>query len=69
MSEIIIVQDADGNRISGRFYVSDGMITVTASDGRTKAAQIEKSMLSHETLARMLLASIVSQGRSADRPS
>jgi hypothetical protein len=62
MSEIVIVQDADGNRISGRFHVSDGMITVTASDGRTKTAQIEKSMLSHETLARMLLASIVSKG-------
>jgi hypothetical protein len=55
MSETISFQDADGKRISGRFDVSHGMITVTARDGRTKTADIKESMLSPETLARMLL--------------
>jgi hypothetical protein len=55
MSETISFRDADGKRISGRSYVSHGMITVTASDGRTKTAEIEESMLSPETLARMLI--------------
>ena len=31
------------------------MITVTAPDGRTKTVEIEESMLSPETLAKMLL--------------
>ena len=34
MSEQISFQDANGKRISGRFDVSQGMITVTARDGR-----------------------------------
>ena len=33
----------------------EGMITVTASDGRTKTAKIDEGMLRHETLAKMLL--------------
>jgi hypothetical protein len=66
MSEIIIVRDANGRRMSGYFEVSHGIITVTASDGRTKTAQAEKSMLSHETLARMLLASLYQEGRPTD---
>jgi hypothetical protein len=35
----------EGNRVSGRFEVSHGMITVTASDGRTRTVEIEESML------------------------
>jgi hypothetical protein len=41
MSEKISFLDANGNRVSGRFEVSHGMITVTASDGRTKTVEIE----------------------------
>jgi hypothetical protein len=55
MSEQISFQDANGKRISGRFDVSQGMIIVTARDGRTKKVEIEEGMLSPETLAKMLL--------------
>ena len=41
------------------------MITVTASDGRTKTAEIEDSMLSPETLAKMLLLQLHQEGRQA----
>jgi hypothetical protein len=63
MSEKISFQDADGKRISGQFHVSDGMITVTADDGRTMTAEIEASMLSPEILARMLLLQLHQEGR------
>ena len=39
---------------SGRFVVKDGMVTVTASDGRTTKGVIEDK-LSPETLAKTLL--------------
>ena len=65
MSETISFQDADGKRISGRFDVSHGMITVTARDGRTKTADIKESMLSPETLARMLLLQLHQERRRA----
>jgi hypothetical protein len=55
MSEKISFKDADGKLVSGRFDVSHGMITATARDGRTKTVEIEESMLSPETLAKMLL--------------
>jgi hypothetical protein len=45
MGEKISFQDADGKRLSGRFKVSHGMITVIAHDGRTKTVEIEESML------------------------
>jgi hypothetical protein len=54
MSEIISLED-DGKRMSGRYVVRDGMVTVTASDGRTTTGVIEDSMLSPETLAKTLL--------------
>jgi hypothetical protein len=66
MSEKISFQDADGKRISGRFDVSQGIITVTAHDGRTITAEIEESMLIPETLARMLLLQLHQQRRLAD---
>jgi hypothetical protein len=63
MSEKIRFQDADGKRVSGRLDVSHGIITVTAHDGRTKMAEIEESMLSPKTLARMLLLQLHEEGR------
>ena len=39
----------------GAFEVSEGLITVTSSDGTKTTADIQESMLSTETLARMLL--------------
>lgn len=51
----ISLLNPNGARISGRFEVSNGVLTVTASDGRTVASQIEEEMLSVKTLARMLL--------------
>ena len=50
---------------SGLFDVSHGVITVTASDGRTKMAEIEEDTLSPETLAKMLLLQLHQQGRLA----
>jgi hypothetical protein len=50
MSEEISFQDADGKLVSGRFNVSDGMITVTAHDVRTRTVEIDESVLSSETL-------------------
>ena len=67
MSEKISFQDAEGKRISGLFDVSHGVITVTASDGRTKMAEIEEDTLSPKTLARMLRA-MLPPIPAADRP-
>ena len=55
MSEKISIQDVDGKRVSGHYAVRDGIVTVTASDGRTTRGVIEDSMLSPETLAKTLL--------------
>jgi hypothetical protein len=54
MNEKVSMED-DGKRISGRYAVRDGIVTVTASDGRTMRGVVEASMLSAETLARTLL--------------
>jgi hypothetical protein len=66
MSGNIMFHDADGKNVSGRFDVSDGMITVTARDGRTKTSVIEEGMLSPETLAKMLVLQLHQEGRPAD---
>ena len=55
MSKDITFEDITGERLSGRFEVSEGLITVTLSDGTKTTADIEESMLSPEILARMLL--------------
>ena len=55
MSEEISFQDITGELVSGRFEVSEGLITVTLPDGRKTTADIEESMLSPEILARVLL--------------
>jgi hypothetical protein len=65
MSEHISFQDVNGKRISGRFEVNQGMITVTAHDGRTMTAEIKESMLSPETLAKTLLLQLHQEGRQA----
>ena len=55
MSKDIIFEDITGEPVWGQFEVSEGLITVTLSDGTKTTADIEESMLSPETLARMLL--------------
>ena len=55
MSKELTFQDITGEPVSGHFDVSDGLITVTLSDGTKTTADIEESMLSPETLAKMLL--------------
>jgi hypothetical protein len=47
--------DATGKAVAGHFEVSDGIIIVTSSDGRTKMANVDESMLGTETLAGILL--------------
>jgi hypothetical protein len=68
MSEKISIQDVDGKRISGQYVVKDGMVTVTASDGRTTRGVIEDSMLSPETLAKTLLLQLHRNGAPTDDP-
>ena len=63
MSEKISFEDPNGKRLSGLFDVSAGRITVTAPDGRTKTAEIEESMLSPETLAKVLLLQLQQEER------
>jgi hypothetical protein len=55
VSKEITFQDISGEPVSGRFEVSEGLITVTLSDGTKTTADIQESMLSPETLAKMLL--------------
>jgi hypothetical protein len=43
--------------------VSQGLITVTAPDGRTKTAELEEGTLSPETFAKMLLFQLHQEGR------
>ena len=62
MPKKISLRDARGKLISGSFAVREGMITVTASDGRTKTAKIDEGMLRHETLAKMLLLQMHREG-------
>ena len=55
MSENISFKLANGKTISARLEVKDGIVTVTAGDGRTRALDMENSMLSRGTSARILL--------------
>ncbi len=63
MSKQISFEDGNGKRLSGLLNVSGGMITVTAPDGRTKIANIEESLLSPETLAKVLLLQLQQEER------
>jgi hypothetical protein len=47
--------EAHGKRVSGRYVVREGSLTVIASNGRTATAVTENSMLSPDTLAKALL--------------
>jgi hypothetical protein len=64
MSEQISFRDANGRRVSGCFEVSHGIITVIASDGRMKTADIDEAVLGPETLAKMLLLQLHQEKRS-----
>jgi hypothetical protein len=66
MSEKISIQDVDGKPITGRYVLRDGIVIVTASDGRATRGAIEDSMLSPETLARALLFQLHRQETPAD---
>ena len=66
MSEKISIQDIDGKPISGQYVVRNGIVIVTASDGRTTRGVIEDSMLSPETLAKTLLLQLHRNGMSTD---
>jgi hypothetical protein len=50
-----VSMEDDGKRISGRYVVKNGIVTVTASNSRATRGAIEDSMLSAATLARALL--------------
>ena len=54
MTENISIE-VESKRVSGQYVVRDGMVPVTASDGRTTTGVIGDSMLSAETLAKTLL--------------
>jgi hypothetical protein len=66
MSEKISIQDVDGKSISGHYVLKNGIVIVTASDGRTTRAAIEESVLSPETLARTLLLQLHRNGTPTD---
>jgi hypothetical protein len=66
MSVKISIQDIQGESISGEHVVRDGMVTVTASDGRTTTGVIETSMLTAETLAKTLLLQLHRKEGEAD---
>jgi hypothetical protein len=55
LSEEISFPDANGTNIHGNYEVADGVLTVTMDGGLSKTADIDDSMLSPETLAKMLL--------------
>ena len=55
MSKEITFLDIAGESVSGRFDLSEGLITVTLPDGRKTTADIEESLLSPEILTRVLL--------------
>ena len=66
MSEKISIQDIDGKPISGQYVVRNGIVIVTASDGRTTRGVIEDSMLSPETRTKTLLLQLHRNGMSTD---
>jgi hypothetical protein len=49
MSEEITFQDITGEPVSGRFEVSERLITVTLPDGRKTTADIEESTLTRRS--------------------
>ena len=68
MSEKNSFRDIDGKNIAGQFEVSDGKITVTIIDGRTKTAEVDERMLGNETLAKMVLLQMHRQNGGPSTP-
>jgi hypothetical protein len=66
MNEKVSMEDG-GKRISGRYVVKDGMVTVTGSNGRAKRGVIEDRMLSAETLVRAFLLQLHRHQAPAER--
>ena len=66
MSEKLSFKLASGKTFSGQFEVKNGIVTVTTSDGRTRSAAIEDSMLDAETLAKTLLFQLREDERRAE---
>jgi hypothetical protein len=69
MPQKISFRDGAGKLVSGSFEVHQGMITVTASDGRTKTAVLDEKMLNTETLARSLLLLLKQEKRQTVKPN
>ena len=67
MTVKISIQDIQGATISGEYVERDGMVTVTASDGRTTTGVIEDSMLTAETLAKTIVDQITARREAAQR--
>ena len=63
MTEKISIE-VEGKRISGRYVVKDGMVIVTASDGRTTTGVIAESMLSPGDIRKDASASITPEWRT-----
>jgi hypothetical protein len=55
MSEKIRILDVDGKAISGHYVLTDGIVIVTASDGRTTRAAIKVVCSPRRPLAKTLL--------------
>ena len=66
MSEKLSFKLASGKTFSGQLEVKNGIVTVTTSDGRTRSAAIEDSMLDAETLAKTLLFQLREDERRAE---
>jgi hypothetical protein len=69
LSEKISFSDANGTSIHGNYELAGGVITVTTPDGLSKTADVDDSMLSPETLAKMLLLQMHQQGDLEPEPS
>ena len=66
MSEKFSFKLASGKTFSGQLEVKNGIVTVMTSDGRTRSAAIEDSMLDAETLAKTLLFQLREDERRAE---
>jgi hypothetical protein len=55
MAKLSFTDITTGKLLMGSFKVEQGLVIVTASDGRTRSGDLAESMLSTETLARSLL--------------
>jgi hypothetical protein len=57
----ITFANVSGKSIHGNYEIADGIITVTTATGLSKTADVDQSMLSPETLAKMLLLQLYQQ--------